>query len=444
MARRTLCILFLTCVFQNIARAGYVDLYGFGGRSSALGNAMTASADDFAATYYNPALLTLGKTPSFAVGFSLALPKLQIERALTSGAYEPRSPELAMGITAGLALPLPGRLGERVHLGAVLFMPVGPLIRIRMIDSSVPYFYMYDYQPTTFTLAASLGVRAFDWLRLGLGFHMLATLKGSADIRLDVSNGRFPLRTLDADLMPVVAAIGGIAITPLPGLSFGVSYRGQLGLDIRLPATVTLDGLEGALSLVIGGITQWSPHTFSFGAAYKIPPIPLLLMVDLPYALWSLAPDPSLDVRLDLGGADIDRLGIGDLLDAPTPGNERLLPSNYFSNTLGVRAGAELSPLEWLAIRAGYMYRPTPVPLQTSGTNILDNDTHTLSLGLGGSFPDPFHFFGGRFSVDVTGQLGLLPERRHLKEVTNDPVGDLASGGTIYGASAMLRYQFGP
>jgi len=431
------------CAFPHIAHATYFDLFGVGGRSSALGSAVTASANDFSAAYYNPALLTLATEPSLALGYSLSQPDLKIEMANPNGPYPSQVPTLTHGLTVGLAMPLPGRLGERVAVGAALFVPVGPFVRIRMLDNATPYFYLYDYTANAFTISASLGVRIFDWLRVGAGFHTLASFAGPANIQLDIANGSFTKRTLDADLVLNIAPIIGIAITPLPGLSIAAAFRGAQSLDVNLPAKVQFQGLDASLNLVIAGTTQYSPNTLSFGIAYKLPPIPLLLMMDVSYALWSLAPDPSLQVVLDLAGADIDRLGLGTVIDAPKKGFERVIPNDYFSNTLGVRAGAELDPLSWLSLRAGYNFRPTPVPLQTSGTNMLDNDTHTLSLGVGFNFFDPSKFFGGRFSIDITGQLGLLAQRTHVKDTANDPVGDLASGGTIYGASAMVRYLFG-
>src|SRR5262249_35634719 len=100
--------------------------------------------------------------------------------------------------------------------------------------------------------------------------------------------------------------------------------------------------------------------------------------------------------------------------------------------------------LWWLALRGGYMFRPTPAPVQTSGTNILDNDTHTASLGVGFQFKDPLQIFSQPIGIDLTGQIGFLPTRLHTKDTADDPVGDITAGGTIYAISALLRYTFGP
>ncbi len=445
VSRGLLLTLTLTIVsYSARAEANYFDLFGTGGRSSAMGGAMTAAADDWTATYYNPALLTLETTPTFGFGYSLMAPALTMAFANPTPAYAPKQTAFQSGIIAGVSLPMPGRLGERLHLGLAAFVPVGPFVRVRLNDSATPYFFAYDHAPSTFTISAALGLKITEWLRVGLGVHILASFAGPATMSLDIVNGRFPVRELDSELFIVPAPTAGIAITPLPGLSIGASFRSQIGLDVKLPATVQIDGLDAALQLQIEGTTQWSPHQINFGAAYMLPVIPLLLTVDATYSLWSLAPDQSLNVVLTLAGADIDKLGLTGALDAPTPGNERRLPKNYFSNTLAVRAGAEYRPIDWFALRAGYNFRPTHVPIQTSGTNLLDNDTHTLSLGVGFRFPDVFKFFEGRFSVDLTGQLGLMPQRQNIKDTADDSVGDVSAGGNIFSASLLLSYQFGP
>jgi long-chain fatty acid transport protein len=426
------------------AEANFYNLFGIGGRSAAMGSAMTAAADDWTATYYNPALLTLSPFPTFGIGYSLMAPQLSIAFTNPSPAYAAKLPEFQSGINIGVGLPMPGRLGERLSLGVAAFIPAGPLIKARMVDLATPHFFAYDYAPSSFFLAASLGLKIFEWLRIGVGVHILASLLGQANMTLDIANGRFPLKSMDAQLFIVPAPIAGIAITPIPGLSIGVSYRGQIGVDVNIPAKAAIEGLAAELDLSIQGTTQWQPHQFNFGAAYMIQPARLLLAVDCTYALWSLAPDPSLQVALALTGDDIQKLGLTGAIDAPTKGNERKLPPNYFSNTFAVRVGAEFRAVDWLLIRAGYNLRPTPVPVQTSGTNLLDNDTHMLSLGLGFRFPDATKFFAGRFSIDATAQLGIMPPRQHIKDTADDPVGDLSAGGTIFAASVMLSYLFGP
>ncbi|MCC6809468.1 MAG: hypothetical protein IT381_18715 [Deltaproteobacteria bacterium] len=442
--KRAWLVFFVVLCSARSAHANWFDLFGVGGRGAAMGSAMTAAADDWTATYYNPALLTLAPTPTFGFGYALMAPKLDMALINTSPAYEPRQTQFQSGINAGFSMPMPGRLGERLHMGLVAFIPIGPLVRVRMIDSSMPHFFAYDYAPGTFVISTALGLEITEWLRVGFGVHILASLVGGADMSLDIANGRFPLKNMDAALFITPSPTAGIAVTPVAGLSLAVSYRGQISVDVNIPAKAHIEGLAADLDLNISGTTQWKPHQINFGAAYMIPKFPLLLAVDCTYALWSLAPDPTLQVALALTGDDIARLGLLGVLDAPTPGNERKLPPGYFSNTFSFRAGAEYRAIDWFAIRAGYNLRPSHVPVQTSGTNLLDNDTHTLSLGLGFRFKDATKFFTGYFSIDTTAQLGLLPQRQHIKDTADDPVGDLSAGGSLFNFSVMLSYLFGP
>ena len=62
-----------------------------------------------------------------------------------------------------------------------------------------------------------------------------------------------------------------------------------------------------------------------------------------------------------------------------------------FVDTLTVRVGGELRLLqEMLVVRAGYGFRPSPVPDQTSSTNIVDNTAHVIAGGVGLNIKLPF------------------------------------------------------
>src|SRR5439155_714719 len=74
------------------------------------------------------------------------------------------------------------------------------------------------------------------------------------------------------------------------------------------------------------------------------------------------------------------------------------------------RLGAELRPIDRLALRLGYIYRPTPVPDQGRRTSYLDCTAHVLSLGAGWSFDDPLQI-ATRLGVDAAVQLAVMAPR---------------------------------
>lgn len=434
-------IVMMVSLCASSALAGPFDLYGVSGRGQAMGNAMTAAADDWSAAYYNPALLTEKETFSFGAGFALNAPDLKINTAKSGVATNPA--QTYDSVTLGFVFPLGGKLRNRVEIGVLAAVPLQSFLRVHFEDAAVPHFYMYDTQPGTFEIYPTIGIRIFDWLSLGGGVRVLAGMVGKGTFTLDISNNRLPSKDLQVDLALSPAAVAGIALKPFKGFKIGLTYRGEQSLPIALPNTLNIQGLDAQLVLDIHGIAQWNPHMFDLGVSYAIEPAHLQLAAMIEYALWSRAPDPTVFLGVKLKGADVDKSGLSGVLDTPAKGNERFVNLGL-SNTLSVRAGLEYTPVWFFALRAGYAYRPTPLPVQTSGTNILDNDSHTFSAGLGFQFHEPLQIFPEPVSIDLTGQLGVLPSRLHNKDTTDDPVGNLSAGGLIYGFSAAIRYTYGP
>lgn len=437
-ARLSLVAIVLLCTAT--ASAGPFDLYGISGRGQAMGNAMVAAADDWSAAYYNPALLTEKQTFSFGAGFALNAPSLKIN---TTNPVATSLPPTYDSITVGFLFPIGGKIHNRVEIGVLASVPLQSFLRVHFEDAAVPHFYMYDTQPGTFEMYPTIGIRIFDWLSIGGGVRVLAGMVGKGTFTLDISNNRLPAKDLQVDLNLSPAAVAGITIKPFKGFKIGLSYRGEQSLPIALPNTLNIQGLDAQLVLDIHGMAQWNPHMFDFGVSYFAEPAHLMLAAMVEYALWSRAPDPTVFLGVKLTGTDVAKAGLSGVLDTPAPGNERYVNLGM-SDTLSVRAGLEYTPAWFFALRAGYAYRPTPLPVQTSGTNILDNDSHTLSAGLGFQFHEPLGIFPEPVSFDLTGQLSVLPSRLHTKETTDDPVGNLSAGGIIYGFSAAIRYTYGP
>jgi long-subunit fatty acid transport protein len=162
---------------------------------------------------------------------------------------------------------------------------------------------------------------------------------------------------------------------------------------------------------------------------------------DVQYAQWSAAPPPFLQVRNDLSGDGLSRLGLGDALDVPAAGENRVL-SPGFVDTWNVRAGVEATLLDGLVLlRTGYGWRPTPVPDQTSGTNIVDNATHTIALGAGARFSLPA-VADKPFTLNSSYQAIVLSPRTAEKASGRDPVGSWTSSGVVHHVGLELRYTW--
>ncbi len=78
----------------------------------------------------------------------------------------------------------------------------------------------------------------------------------------------------------------------------------------------------------------------------------------------------------------------------------------HWRNTVQYRFGVEYELFDWLALRAGYYYDPTPIPEKTADATWPDADKMTFAFGTG------LKLFGGKFIVDTTYQLTKTDGRR--------------------------------
>ncbi|HEU4563362.1 MAG TPA: outer membrane protein transport protein [Gemmatimonadaceae bacterium] len=94
----------------------------------------------------------------------------------------------------------------------------------------------------------------------------------------------------------------------------------------------------------------------------------------------------------------------------PASGNNRILIED-FSNTWGVRTGAQYDFMNGWAGRAGFSYARTPAPDVTVTPLLPDMDRYNYSLGLGIPLGDRFKVDASYLRVDTEGRRGRIVER---------------------------------
>ncbi len=434
-------LFFVAALLPAQAWANPWDLYGFNARALGMSGALTAAADDFTAVYYNPAGLTFAKDAGFGFGYTWAKPKLRLNFEKEARSISEVNPPDSDGITFGASFPIGGgRFKDRIAFGLGINVPTSSVLSGQAIEQSQPQWYMYQALPRRIVAALGFAVVPVEGLSVGAAVQILAGLTGHLDYELDIVAGRFSRKTVIFDIKPQIAPLLGIEARPLDGLRLGVGYRAAIGTQVNLPVQLEVSGLAD-LTVSTDFEVQYTPHQVSFGASYFLRSVGLQVSADLTYALWSKAPDPAVDSRLDVAGELFEGTGLADALDVPAQGQERTVNLG-FRDVFVPRFGAEkhLGPFR---IRGGYSVRPSPAPVQTSGTNYVDATTHQLSLGAGLRFLDPLGAFANPILFDVGGGLFLIPKRRMDKPDALDPVGSYEASGAIWAFSVTLSYGFG-
>jgi hypothetical protein len=323
------------------------------------------------------------------------------------------APADAGGATAGAIFPFHGKLAGRLALGAVAHIPGGPLVSVKTADPARPSWYRLDRRGRL-SIVTGLGLKLAHWISVGAGAQVLADLRGTGvALNLNSFSKQVRFREVDSYISAVVTPTAGLSLTPTSWLKLGVGYRSEMAVYYVIPASIELEGLAN-MGFSVSGLKFFTPHTIDFGATFK-PSESLTLSLSGQYAFWSRAPDPYVQVLLDLSGETLQALGLGNALDIQS---ERTRVG--FADTLSVRAGIEWAVSSAWTLRAGGFLRPTPVPKQDGpATNLLDGTQVGGALGLGVRFRDPGQWFENMFAVDLGSQALYSLPRTAQKDATD-------------------------
>lgn len=417
------------------------SLFGLGARAKGMGQAHTAAARDYSAVFYNPAALTEIEEGAFAFDGSWVLPELTLDFDAPPQ-LEPRTVEDAPGLAFGAQL----LLGEpevrgRVGLGIAIHVPTQSLLSGRAVDPARPQWYLYESLPRRIVASLGFGWAPWRWLSVGASVQILAGVSGRLNYELDLVAGRFVEKTVIFDIEPVSAPTVGFEVRPVDGLRIAGTWRGGIGAEVDLPLDIEVTELAELLVTTQFPI-QFSPDEVALGVSWRVPEVETLVAGDLTWLGWSAAPDPSPETRLDASGDLIDGTGLGGAFDAPAPGQSRAVDLGL-RDVVTIAVGVE-QPVGRLRLRGGYRLSPTPVPVQTTGTNYVDVTVHAVSVGMGVRFSDPTEALTGPIELDAAAAAAFLPSRRHEKAGLGDPVGSYGARGTIFSLGLALRYVFEP
>ncbi len=421
------------------AHASVLDIYGYNPRGTSMGNAHVAVADDYTATFYNPAGLTRRKKVAVGAGFMASFPDLHIDRDFETAKQTKIENELPPGFSGfnlGGVFPLGGLIGNRVAIGIGIYLPTLNLLRSEGIDPKIPQYYRYQNLPDKVVLLASVAVEPVDWLSLGVGIQALAAIDGLAELDIELSNRRVSRQSLRIDIEPTAAPVAGILLRPTDTISVGASYRGELQLDYQIPVDIRIDDLFD-LRLDIGGTALYVPDYWNLGVAVDLPDAKLRVAVEITLARWSRAPDPSPTFTADVGGPLVEGLGLDERLDIANGQGVDLA----FEDTPILKFGVEHRTHPQVRLRAGYAYRESPAPIPVDVFNYIDNDAHLLSGGVGFSFEDPLEVHRSPFSLDLVYQLTVMVEQHVEQRAENDLVGDYDAGGIIHNVQLSFRHD---
>ena len=437
-------------VSSGPARASFFDTYGFSARAVARGGAFVALGFDYDAAYYNPANVLSRKRVHLGFGFDYVAPSMDFEAV--QGEFQPLSPDANLGFHLGFSTPIGGIFDNVLGFGLAFFHPLTTGTDVSSVDPSLPWWYRYQSLPNKLIIAAGLAAEPVEWLRLGVGAQLLAGLDGEVDATISLAEGRFQHESIDLEVVPRLGPTFGLALGPfgnpeLGHFRFGATFRGALELDYSLPVRVDIEQV-GELDVLVRGVSLYTPDQLALGLGWESSPAPeagLSAEIGLTWERWSGAPPAGARFILSVDDRYLQPTNPNDPSDTP----DKLIDVQGEPTPLGAidtvsaRTGIEWRPDDHWALRAGYVYRPTPLPDPVYQTNTLDASAHVMSLGVGLQFGDPTGDKASPLSLDLALQWTHLNSRAVQKDpLAGSPQGAYQAGGEVWHISLDLRHDY--
>jgi long-chain fatty acid transport protein len=372
------------------AAASPEDLFGYGGRTSAMGATGTAHASGYESAWHNPALASTIRENKLTLGYGGAVFALD---AVGAGLPGRASTQPAKGIVIGADIPLPlgGKLRDRFGIGLAFYTPTDVIVRGRVLYPEKTQFPLLGDRSQSLAIRGSLGADIAWGIRAGVGFAALAEIVGTVVAATDVT-GRVGSRVEDQLVATYAPAFG--VTWDVPGsskLRIGATYRGTL--DARFQVIVDGTKLSSiAIPLLnISGLAQYDPAQGALEVA-RIEKLNVLAL-QLVYKKWSAFPgilEPT--VACSEGG----------------PGACGLTPPKVdWRDTVVVRIGAEqgfeLARGVTLRARGGGFLETSALPPELPASDAFDIPTKSV-IGV------PTRYFDST-RVAVTTGVGLALDK---------------------------------
>ncbi|AWV90547.1 OmpP1/FadL family transporter [Bradymonas sediminis] len=408
-------------MLPSAASASPFEMYGAGGRASAMAGAQTASAEGAAAIFYNVGSLAHSE-PGVSGGLTVGLNRSRIllmNRPLgydipDLGGYSPAIPSgmtkyerrdttdvdnlyvLTLGgvtsfgikdLRAGLLLAMPtsGYVDANTHFADE---------RERIFSNQL-HFTLTDQRLRRLDLEMGIAYKVADWISAGLGATFSPGTVMSTNVYLpNVGDQSDVDLNSQIDSESLWGLLAGVQVDFSEQLQFGLQYRSEVYFRIHGQNTIRVGNTGGKDTREIVQVLDWtpsySPHSVSAGLAWTQGASKIML--DGRYERWS-------DYR-----------------------NNHSKPTN-FHDTISPRLGYEYSlpgkdDKPGNKLRAGLGWVPSPVPDQTGRTNYVDNDRAMASIGASYQLDA----FGLPLEIDWALQLHVLMSRvTHKKIKASNP-----------------------
>ncbi|MBF0451151.1 MAG: outer membrane protein transport protein [Candidatus Magnetomorum sp.] len=418
---------------SSIATAGLMDTLGLGSKATAMGGAFAAYADDPFAVYYNPAGLTQIDRFTVSNGLHLAYPSIKVNNFHVEGgefrtangsfSIEENYPNSVDTNLTGFTdisnmekiAPAPHfacsyPVSDKIVAGFGFYAPFGAEAYWNGNPSENPGAYNSTYGKFVRIAATpTFAYKVNDRLSLGVGISLGNTEVVSERIyylppvvEKQISGSLGNQSELDRKIQAALDVNGkklkanfidtfnysynlGLMYKPSDKVTFGFTYRSRT--DIKLSGEIEFEGVKKdygtidgrpILTHIDGGTKVDLPPQIQMGIRCQ-PSEDLSIEFDYVWTKWSIV--QGYTVQLE-----------PRLLD----NRESEYYRRDWEDTSQIKLGIEWVADDFITVRAGYFFDPSPVPDDTFDFSSSDVDKKVVSLGIGLNF--------GKLTIDTVFQ----------------------------------------
>lgn len=354
--------------------AGFA-LYEGSARGNALGGTLVARADDPSAVYYNPAGITQLPGLQMMVGGTFILPSVDVTTTNPiSGEKTKTSSDTTVWMPPHLYTTY--QFNDSVWFGFGVFSQFG-LGTLFPADWTGRY-NSYDAEIKSLTFNPNVAFKVNDQISVAGGIDLMwfdLRLKNKIDA-LRMNNPMYDVRqNLTGDSFSAGWNLA-LRYQPCEWGAFGISYRSKIkqnvtgNVDFNKPQILEMLAPQAFPNTGAGGdITL--PDTLSMGLMFK-PWQRFSVEIGGTWVRWSTY--KSLTISYD-------RPIIGPpFVPAPVDSVKR---NKNWHDTWRAQVGFEYTALDWLDLRAGYIYDQSPVDDEYADYLVPANSRHLFSFGPG-------------------------------------------------------------
>ena len=403
---KTLTSLCFTAVVgsSTVASANAFNINEHDAKVTGRGGTSAASDTDPSSIVFNPGGISVAAGTNFSLGGSLYIAKGSYTLDGSSDTIETDSSPAVVP-----SLYMTSRVHDMIAVGIGLHFPFG--LAISWPDNHPQSDVIQDQALRTYFITPSVGLNLYKQvpgLSAGFGIDIVpATVELERAVLFGDAQGT---AHLGGDALGVGARVGVMYHPPsVKGLKTGLMYRSPVKLsfagkgdfDIEDPYRSQLPP-DGDISTEIT-----LPMSVVAGVAY--------------------APIPELEIELNAAWID---WSVFEELRIALPGDVETVTPQKYHDTWTFRLGAEYALTNYkAAVRAGFVYDPTPIPAETLSPTLPDVDRKNITIG------------GSKWFGNYGAHLGLLwvtPDERRTSDAMYMPQYKGTYGVQAFVASLMV------